>query len=145
MRLQILSAVTLALVAAGMASCAPTPSDMGGAGSGDGAAPERACFYPSTLVNFRTEGDNIAYIKAGRNEVYELRAAGFCRGLSGARSLAITQTAGMGSRACVGDMVNVLASAPALDDSTNVPCRAQVARKLTDEEVAALPDRLRPL
>ena len=140
MRLQIISALTLAVAAGGMASCAPTPSDMGG----DGAAPAQACFYPSTLVNFRTSGDNIAYIKAGRNEVYELRAAGFCRGLSAARSLAITETAGMGSRACVGDTVNLMASAPALDDSTNVPCRAQVARRLTDEEVAALPDRLRP-
>jgi len=140
MRLQMIPALTLAVAAGGMASCAPTPSDMGG----DGAAPARACFYPSTVVNFRTSGDNIAYIKAGRNEIYELRAAGFCRGLSAARSLAISETPGMGSRACVGDTVNVIASAPSLDDSTNVPCRAQVARKLTDEEVAALPDRLRP-
>ncbi|HEY1225638.1 MAG TPA: DUF6491 family protein [Brevundimonas sp.] len=140
MRVQIISALTLAVAAGGMASCAPTPSDMGG----DGAAPARACFYPSTVVNFRTSGDNIAYIKAGRNEIYELRAAGFCRGLSAARSLAISETPGMGSRACVGDTVNVIASAPSLDDSTNLPCRAQVARKLTDEEVAALPDRLRP-
>lgn len=140
MRLQIISALTLVLAATGMASCAPTPSDMGG----DGAASAQACFYPSTIVNFRTSGDNIAYIKAGRNEVYELRAAGFCRGLSGARSLTVTETVGMGSRACVGDSVNVLASSPVLDDSTNVPCRAQVARRLTDEEVAALPDRLRP-
>ncbi len=139
MRLHVLSALTLAVAAGGMASCAPTPS-----ATMDGAAPAQACFYPSTIVNFRTSGENIAYIKAGRNEVYELRAAGFCRGLSGARSLTVTETAGMGSRACVGDSVNVLASSPMLDDSTNVPCRAQVARRLTDEEVAALPDRLRP-
>ena len=141
MRLHLVSALTLTVAVGGMASCAPTPSGMGG----DGAAPVRACFYPATVVNFRTSGDNIAYIKAGRSEIYELRAAGFCRGLSGARGITITETAGMGSRACVGDSVNILASSPMLDDSTNVPCRAQVARKLTDEEVAALPDRLRPL
>lgn len=138
MRLQIIPALATIMAVAGVASCAPTPSDTGG------TTPARACFYPSTVVNFRTSGDNVAYIKAGRNEVYELRAAGFCRGLSAARSLAITEGAGMGSRACVGDSVNVLASAPGMDESTNVPCRAQVARRLTDEEVAALPDRLRP-
>lgn len=138
MRMQIVSALSLAVIMGGAASCAPTPPDMGG------ETPARACFYPSTLVNFRTSGENIAYIKVGRSEIYELRAAGFCRGLSAARSLAITETAGMGSRACVGDTVNVLASSPILDDSTNVPCRAQVARRLTEEEVAALPERLRP-
>lgn len=140
MRLQMIPALTLAVAAGGMASCAPTPSDMGG----DGAAPARACFYPDTLVNFRTSGDNIAYIKAGRNEVYELRAAGFCRNLSSARALAITEVSSMGSRACVGDYVGMFVSAPGLDSGADVPCRVQVARKLTAEEVAELPERLRP-
>ena len=138
MRLLTVSLLGLAVAAAGLASCAPTPTDMGG------GSPDRVCFYPSTLVNFRTSGENIAYIKVGRNEVYELRAAGFCRGLSAARSLANTETAGLGSRACVGDSVNLLASSPMLDDNTNVPCRARVMRRLTDAEIAALPDRLRP-
>ena len=139
MRLPIITAVTLVLAAAGMASCAPTP----GVDRRDGT-PARACFYPDTLVNFRTSGDSIAYIKAGRNEVYELRAAGFCRNLASARALAITDVSAMGSRACVGDHVGMFVSAPGLDSGADVPCRVQVARRLTAEEVAALPERLRP-
>ncbi|HEV2083097.1 MAG TPA: DUF6491 family protein [Brevundimonas sp.] len=108
----------------------------------DGPSPERACFIPDTVRNFRPEGDARVYVRAGRNEVYEL-GSGFCRGLSSARSLALSAGAG-GGRSCVGDSVEIAVSGPGLQGENDSRCRARVVRRLTEAEIAALEPRLRP-
>lgn len=130
-RLLIVATAALAL-----ASCAP-----GGMSSRDRAAvaeTDRPCFLSQTMVNFRSDDDTTVYVRAGRNAVFELRT-GFCRGLNSARSLAIS-----GNRTCTGETVDLAVSGPSLTNENNSVCRAEVARQLTPDEVAALPARLRP-
>lgn len=130
-RLLIVVAATVTL-----ASCAP-----GGISSQDGTAipdTDRQCFLSSTITNFRSEGDTTTYVRAGRNEVFELNS-GFCRGLSSARSLTLS-----GNQACTGETVDIAISGPSLTNENNSICRAQVIRQLTQDDVATLPARLRP-
>ena len=130
--------VAAAVAALVVAACAPMvsvePQDRAAA---------RACFLPQTTINFTVDRDTTAYIRAGRNEVYELQSGG-CRGLGAARSLSLSSISSQGSRVCVGDTVGVTTAGPSLANENNSACRAQVVRRLTEAEVAALPSRLRP-
>lgn len=135
-RLLIVVATALTL-----ASCAP-----GGISTRDRAFvadADRPCFLPQTVRNFRSDGDATTYVLAGRNEVFEL-SSGFCRGLSSARSLAVSASLGSGGRSCAGQTIDIAVSGPSLTNENNSVCRAEVVRKLTPDEVAALPSRLRP-
>lgn len=129
------AAVTaLALIAA-----APAP-----ARTAASVAPERAarqCFLPQTVVNFRTAEDTTAYVRAGRGEVYQLQSGG-CRGLTASRSLTIVSRSGGG--ACVGETVGLNTAGPSLTNENYTACSARIVKRLTPEEVAALPARLRP-
>ena len=129
------------LLIAGLALSACAAGDMPHA-TVDGGRGERACFIPDTVRNFRSNGDAQVYVRAGRGEVYELNS-GFCRGLSSARSLALSAGPG-GGRSCVGDSVEIAVSGPGLQGENNSRCRARVERRLTEEEIAALEPRLRP-
>ncbi len=124
-----------ALAAAG---CAPMAS-----GPPEDRAAARPCFLPQTTINFTVDRDTTAYIRAGRNEVYELQSGG-CRGLGAARSISLSAISNQGSRVCVGDTVGMTSAGPSLTNENNSACRAQVVRRLTADEVAALPSRLRP-
>ncbi|WP_339914751.1 DUF6491 family protein [uncultured Brevundimonas sp.] len=133
---RILPTALLAASLTALAACAPVP------GSGD-TAPRtgRACFYPDQVVNFRQGDAQSVYLRAQGSDVFELRATGYCRDLDSANVLGISSPAGMASRLCAGDFAVVTTSAGI---SPAGPCRVQVARRLTADEVAALPDRQRP-
>lgn len=131
----------IAAVALTVAGCVPTE---GPSGTGLARADvDRPCFLPQTVVNFRADGDTTAYVRAGRAEVFEVKS-GFCRGLSAARSLSVSGGLGSGGRTCVGQTVDIAVAGPSLTNENNSVCRAEVVRRLTPEEVAALPSRLRP-
>lgn len=135
-RLLIVATTALAL-----SSCAPngvSPLDRVSVAGAD-----RPCFLPQTVVNFRSDGDTTTYVRAGRNDVFELKS-GFCRGLGSARSLAVSGGLGTGGRSCAGQTIDIAVSGPSLTNENNSVCRAEVVRKLTPDEVAALPSRLRP-
>lgn len=132
--------VAAAVAALVVAACAP----MVAVGPQDRASvPARPCFLPQTAVNFTVDRDTTAYIRAGRNQVYELRSGG-CRGLSAARSISFSAISNRGSSVCVGDTIGLTTTGPSLSHENNSQCRAQVVRQLTDAEVAELPGRLRP-
>ena len=123
-----------------LGACAPvTP----GAQAPASAASARQCFLPQTMVNFRTDRDTTTYVRAGRGEIYELQTGG-CRGLTASRSLTISSASGGGGSLCVGASVAVRTEGPSLQGENNSVCGARIIKRLTAEEVAALPDRLRP-
>lgn len=129
-----------AMIALALTACAPaTP----GAHASASENPARQCFLPQTVVNFRSDRDTTAYVRAGRGEVYQLQTGG-CRGLTASRSLTITSSSGGGGRLCVGATVGLHTAGPSLQDENNSVCGARILKRLTAEEVAALPDRLRP-
>lgn len=123
-----------------LGACAPvTP----GAQAPASAASARQCFLPQTVVNFRADRDTTAYVRAGRGEIYELQTGG-CRGLTASRSLTISSASGGGGRLCVGANVALRTEGPSMQGENNSICGARIIKRLTAEEVAALPDRLRP-
>ncbi len=134
MRPMIIAALGAA-AAATLQGCAP------GAG-GDlatASADARQCFFPSQVTNFRQGESQTLYVRAARDEVFELSSAGFCRDIETATSIAIRPLYSASDRLCGGDDAVV-----AIGGSRDEPCRVRVIRKLTAEEVAALPGRQRP-
>lgn len=133
--------LSLCLVgASAVAGCAPT-----GAAAPDvtNVADARPCFYTSQVRNFRTERNQKIYVRVRSDEVYELSTFGACLDLDGAINVGLGPRYGIGSdRVCVSDQVNVVVTHPTA--SVRSPCYARVDRRLTAEEVAALPERSRP-
>ena len=122
------------------ASCAPN-GDMGMPGVA--AGPEHQCFYGEQVRNFRAGGPGQIYIRAMRNQVFELNSSGGCTDLDFTHRLAITPDVGglAGGRICTGDWARITLPASSAPPRT---CRARVSRVLTEEEVAALPGPHRP-
>lgn len=133
-------------VATAVAACAPvTPSAPGapGAATQAEAASARPCFYSSQIRNFRADRNQRIYVRTGRDEVFELVTTGACLDIDSAIGIALVQRFGAGSdRLCPSDQVNVVISHPSPIHAG--PCLARVERRLTAEQVAALPDRARP-
>lgn len=123
----------LPLIGVALASCAPVP-----AGDAARQASARPCFLPQQVTNFRDNATTQSiYLKVGAAGTYQLQASGFCRGLDGAISLAIVPDTG--GRICAGDWARI-----AVGGVTPETCRVQVTKRLTSDEIAALPSRDRP-
>ena len=140
--LPLISAAALSLVAA---SCAPTTETADGAGPASaGAGPERQCFTPDRVRNFR-QGPRVGqiFVRAERDLVFEINSAGGCTNLDFAVRMSIVPDGvGLaGGRTCVGDSVRIVTPGRTAATST---CRARITRVLTPEEVAALPASQRP-
>jgi len=139
---RLVSPAAVAAIAALTASCAPVDG-AGAPGDSAAAGPERQCFSPEQVRNFRQGRPNQLYVRVIRGEVYELNSSGGCTDLDFAQRLAITADgAGLaGGRICTGDWARITLPGSAAAVST---CRARVDRVLTAEEVAALPSAHRP-
>lgn len=131
-----------ACLALTVSACAPAttiaPTDQARA---PGSA--KACFLPQAVTNFRAEDESLVYVRASRSEVFEIRSSP-CFGMDSALSLSIVQPIGSGTRACVGDPVDLMVGRRGSSFRTPGSCRAEVVRQLTETEIAALPSRLRP-
>ena len=140
MRMSALTCLGLSAAALLAASCAPTT----GTETAD-ASPTRAreCFSTQQVRNFRQGRTEQVYLRVGRNDVYELTAAGGCRDLDFATRLAIVPDMGGlgGSRVCTDDWARVIE--PGSTSPAEV-CRVRISRKLTAEQVAAIPANQRP-
>lgn len=141
------SALTAALVALPasffLASAGPAPGLAEGMqtpnSQAEPARPERQCFSPQQVQNFRTAGPTKVYLKVGASTVYELQTAGACTDLEDSYQLSIQPE--LGGRLCAGDWANI--AMPGSAQSVE-RCRVQITKVLSAEEVAALPDRSRP-
>lgn len=124
-----------------LTACAPMTDTADGAVGGGASA--RQCFNVSQVTNFRQGRHSQVFLRVGRSEVYELNAAGGCSDLDFASQLIITPDSGgaTGARLCVGDSARIYARG---STQTPMACRARITRKLTEEEIAALPDSHRP-
>ena len=126
--------LTLAMAAVAVAACAPVPGD---------AVDQRAaqgCFLPERVVNFRSGSSPSLYVKAYGGDVFELQTTSFCPGAESTNTLVLTPLMGGGGRVCVSDMLTV--DVEGMGGGNR--CTARVVRKLTAEDLAALPSRYRP-
>lgn len=122
-----------------LASCAPV-ADSGMAGD----APPRArqCFSVSQVNNYEQGRPDQVFLRVGRSDVYELNAAGGCPDMDFAQRMALIPDGGtVGTRLCTDDWARVVV--PGSTSQTSV-CRVRISRKLTAEEIAALPASHRP-
>lgn len=131
-------ALTLVPVLLALGACAPT-----GATGPDGptSRAERPCFYTDQVRNFANGPTGVLYIRSIRNDVFELRSAGLCLDLDNAVQVGLAPFAGGSSRTCAGDWVQAVLPSSGMGAG---PCRLQVVKRLTAEEVAALDGRYRP-
>ncbi len=132
---------SIALVAAAsvLNACAPTPDD--GLTADAAMRPERQCFDAQRVENFRVARNQTIYVRDYGDKVFELQTAGACTELDSTFGIALAPGTGSISRLCTGDWTNVLVRG---DTRGTGPCRARVTRMLSDEQVAALPERDRP-
>lgn len=136
-------AVLIAVTTLALAACAaPIRPGADALARGEGASPRR-CFQPSTARNFRTQDDRLVYVRAGGASVFELGIVGTCLGLDSAFGIALSDRYSPSISLCEGDAVNltIAGGATALN---NGRCSARVNRSLTADQIAALPDRVRP-
>ena len=137
MRIPAVIALVAAASTLGLNACAPSATS----GTDVGERPERQCFDPDHLRNFRVTRSQTIYVRAANGDVFELQASGACpTDLGSTLGIAVGSASGVG-RLCTGDTANVAVQGAARSAS---PCRARVSRVLTEEQVAALPDRDRP-
>jgi hypothetical protein len=129
MRKILLPLVLTALAAApaavtATASVAVTPSHT-----------NQTCFYPGEVRAFTQTPDNAVNLRVGAKDVYHLTLAGVCENLKWARAISI-EGGGAGPKVCEGPGVTVVTE----DDR----CPVTSIRRLSPEEIAALPSSERP-
>lgn len=134
---------TLAFAALGVAtfmtSCAPVE---GGVTAGDPPPRPRQCFGVHQVANFEQGRPGQIFLRVGRNDVYELNAAGGCPDVDFANRMVLIPDGGMvGTRLCADDWARIVV--PESTAPTSV-CRVRVSRKLTAGEIDALPPTHRP-
>lgn len=101
--------------------------------------PARQCFFKQQLNNWKEVGDRQVYVRVSVRDVYEIALDSPCLNLRWSQSLGV---AARGSNSiCTGDTVTLI-----VPDRATGPdrCFGRVVRKLTPEQVAALPPKQRP-
>jgi len=100
--------------------------------------PRRQCFWANQVNNFAAEGDRVVNVRVGVKDIYRLEIFGTCPEIDWTQKIAIVSRGG--STICSG-----------LDADLVVPssigpqrCTVRNVRKLTPEEVAALPPKAKP-
>lgn len=122
-----------------VSACAPVAP---GAGASETAArTPRQCFDADRVQNFRADSSRVLYIRTQTNRVYALSPSAGCEELTDAMGIALLPGRGP-QRLCEGDWTQV-AIQGALSPGA-AACRARIDRQLTEAEIEALPDRLRP-
>ncbi len=125
----LVSALAVGLLAAGPAP-PPTPEP--------GRNPAKSCFWTHQVTSFASSDDRIVNVRVGVRDVYQFEMFGRCNDVDW------TQKIGLVSRGsnyiCQG------LDAEILSPSTIGPqrCPVRTIRKLSAEEIKALPKRARP-
>ena len=114
-----------------LSACAPSPG-VATASRVDATQ----CFRPNLVRNFTAPNDQTLYVRTSGADVFQIETT-FCRDMPRALSVALEPLSG--SNLCVGDQATLRSPATGPE-----PCRVRIARKLTAEEIAALPSRDRP-
>jgi hypothetical protein len=115
----------------------------GAAGSQSLAAktetPARQCFYTRNADSFAAADENTLYVRVGIRDVWQFDMFGRCPDIDWNQRLVLRSRAS--SWICSGMDAEVITHSPGIGRQH---CFVRSVRKLTPEEVAALPRRARP-
>ncbi len=109
-------------------------------GNGAAAAPAKSCFQMSQLQNTQPDGDQRIYARVGLHDVYRLDLAFRCPALLSKEGIVLIPAGGQ----------NLICTPLDLDvrarelGGSSTPCNIKSISKLTPEEAAALPPKVRP-
>lgn len=128
-----LAALAAAMLVAGAAAAAPAPA----------ANPPThgACFWQQNVTNFAAHDNSALYLRVGARDVYELKMFGNCFDLSWLHHIGLHSHGS--SNVCEGSNPDL----EVIVHETGIGrqrCPVTSVRKLTPEEVAALPKDARP-
>ena len=137
--LKPIAAAALGLAAAGAISAAPFALRAEPSSPPAKDAARQQCFYSSNINNFTTEADRIVYIRVGVADVYRLDLMTECPELGFRYNVQFTR-ADRGSSIC--SPVDLTISYR--QNGARRICPVVDMHKLTPEQIAALPKRLRP-
>jgi hypothetical protein len=119
---------------------------LGAATAGSPEAPKTAkaakarsqCFWTDQVNNFASSDDRIVNLRVGVKDYYQLEMLGRCQDVDWTQSIAIVSRGS--SSICTGLDAEIIAPTPIGPQR----CAVKTVRKLTPEEVKALPRRARP-
>ncbi|MBL8770843.1 MAG: hypothetical protein JNK30_05625 [Phenylobacterium sp.] len=130
-------ALSLAAALAALATAAPaaaaTPADTGAA-----AGARKQCFWTRQINNFASVDDRIVNVRVGVKDVYQFEMFGRCSEVDWAQNIAVRSRGS--SYICSGLDAEIIT--PSTLGAHRCPVRT--VRKLTAEEVKALPKGARP-
>jgi hypothetical protein len=101
-------------------------------------APRQSCFHASNVSSFRAVDDRTVLVRVGVRDVYQFEIMGRCPDINWAEQIGIVARGG--AWICSGldaDLVSPSSIGPQ-------KCPVKALRKLTPQEVAALPKKARP-
>ena len=125
-------------IAAGLLA-APLPPQTDASAAPHREARGQQCFYASNITNFTAASDRVVYIRVGVNDVYRLDLMNACPELSFRLGIGLSQANG-GSTICSPIDLTIRYRQAGADRI----CPVRDMRKLSPDEVAALPKRDRP-
>ncbi|MBR7618370.1 hypothetical protein JKL49_03125 [Phenylobacterium sp. 20VBR1] len=111
----------------------------GPAGAAPAAKPAKACFSARNVSNYAVVDDRTLNIRVGGRDVYQLDLMGVCPDLPSQNRIAIKSRGA--SFICSPLDATIIAGGPF---GRTERCEVRGLRKLTPEEIAALPSRDRP-
>ena len=124
-----IAAVLALIAAAALAACSSTKT---------ASTSLKQCFNVNSISNYAAVDRKTVNLRVGVSDYYQVTMLGVCPDINWAQKVAFQATAG--TQVCDG-----------LDLTVHVPgptgpqeCAADTIRKLTDDEVAALPKRQKP-
>lgn len=126
-----LAAALLALACAGSAAAADKPTDT--------AKPQNACFWARMANGFAAPDEHTLNVRVGVKDVYQFEMFGPCQGLDWDQRVALVSRSG--GSICTGMDAEVIAHSPGLGRQR---CMVRSIKKLTPEEIAALPKHGKP-
>ena len=130
-------AAMCSLTAVMLGACAAPPGREAAPGAQATSTP-RQCFWTRNVNGFAAADDNVVNVRVNGGEVYRLALFAPCRDVDWAQGVALRSRAG--STVCTGADAELIVPGP-LGPNT---CQVREVRRLTPEELAALPSRARP-
>lgn len=128
------------VAAAALLAFGATPATAADAPSKD-AAGKNQCFWSRNVTSFAAPDDHTVYIKVNLRDVYRLDLMISCPDVDWNQSVALVSSHGAGGSICGPLDAEIVSHAQGLGRQR---CPVKAMRKLTPQEVAALPKRARP-
>lgn len=110
----------------------------GAAHAADKPAAKKACFWARNVTSFASPDDHTVYVRVNVRDVYKFDLLISCPDIDWNQHLALRSTS---DSICDGMDAEIITHSRALGRQR---CQIKNMRKLTPEEVAALPKRARP-